>query len=278
MGKKKIKFGRIIATLVMLGIGLVFTLPFLWMLSASLKLPMDVFEYPIRWIPNPPRFSNYAAVWLNPSYPFYQFYLNSLKIAVITVLGVLVVCSLAAYAFAKVKFAGKNVIFMLFLATMMIPTQVTLVPRFVMFNWLKLYNTHASLIFPSLFYVVGIFLLRQFYQSIPTELSEAAMIDGAGHFRIFTTILLPLTKPAMLSLIILKFVATWNEYMDPLIFLNSVSKYTVPLGMQAYLDAEGQQLQLLMAAASVSIIPFFILFIALQKYFVAGIVTSGLKG
>jgi multiple sugar transport system permease protein len=248
------------------------------MLSASLKLPAAVFEYPIRWIPENPRFSNFAEVWLNPSAPFYLFYLNSVKVTLLTVLGVLILCSTSAYAFAKMNFPGKNIIFMLFLSTMMIPTQVTLIPRYVLFQHLGLYNTHWALILPPLFFVVGIFLLRQFYYSIPNELIEATKIDGASHFRIFALIVLPLTKPAMVSLIILKFVSSWNEYMDPLIFLVSSRLFTIPLGMQMYMDAEGQQLQLVMAAAALNIVPVIVLFVALQKYFIQGIATSGLKG
>jgi multiple sugar transport system permease protein len=270
--------GKIITTAVMLVIGIFFLYPLFWMLSASLKLPAAVFEYPVRWIPENPRFANFAEVWLNPTNPFYLFYLNSVKVTLLTVLGVLILCSTSAYAFAKMNFPGKNIIFMLFLATMMIPTQVTLIPRYVLFQQMGLYNTHWALILPPLFYVVGIFLLRQFYYSIPNELIEATMIDGASHFRIFALIVLPLTKPAMISLIILKFVSSWNEYMDPLIFLVSGKLFTIPLGMQIYMDAEGQQLQLVMAAAALNIIPVIILFVALQKYFIQGIATSGLKG
>jgi multiple sugar transport system permease protein len=270
--------GKIITTAVMLVIGIFFLYPLFWMLSASLKLPAAVFEYPMRWIPENPRFSNFAEVWLNPVNPFYLFYLNSLKVTLLTVLGVLILCSTSAYAFAKMNFPGKNLIFMLFLSTMMIPTQVTLIPRYVLFQQIGLYNTHWALILPPLFYVVGIFLLRQFYYSIPNELIEATKIDGASHFRIFTFIVLPLTKPAMISLIILKFVSSWNEYMDPLIFLVSGRLFTIPLGMQIYMDAEGQQLQLVMAAAALNIVPVIILFVTLQKYFIQGIATSGLKG
>jgi multiple sugar transport system permease protein len=270
--------GKIITTAVMLAIGIFFLYTLFWMLSASLKLPAAVFEYPIRWVPENPRFSNFSEVWLNPSNPFYLFYLNSLKVTLLTVAGVLILCSTSAYAFAKMNFPGKNIIFMLFLSTMMIPTQVTLIPRYVLFQHMGLYNTHWALILPPLFYVVGIFLLRQFYYSIPNELIEATKIDGASHFRIFALIILPLTKPAMISLIILKFVSSWNEYMDPLIFLASGRLFTIPLGMQIYMDAEGQQLQLVMAAAALNIIPVIILFVALQKYFIQGIATSGLKG
>lgn len=269
---------KLIFTIVMLGLGVFLISPLIWMLSSSVKLPAEVFEYPFKLIPENIRWQNYLEVWTNKSNPFYLFYFNSFKVAALSIVGVLVVCSTAAYAFARINFKGKEVIFTLFMATMMIPPQVTLIPRFAMFRWMNIYNTHWSLILPSMFYVVGIFLLRQFYRTIPIELSEAALIDGASHFRIFTQIMLPLTKTGMVSLIILKFVASWNEYMDPLIFLTKNKLYTIPLGMQIYMDSEGQQLQLVMAAASLSIIPLVILFMIFQKYFIQGIATSGLKG
>jgi multiple sugar transport system permease protein len=276
MRAKTIK--KSIATAAMLATGALFLYPLLWMLSSSLKLPAEVFSHPMVWIPENPRFSNYAEVWLKAANPFYIFYINSLKVTLLTITGMLAFCSTAAYAFARMEFRGKSVVFMAFMATMMIPPQVTLVPKFGMFQLMRLYNTHWALILPSVVYVVGIFLLRQFYQSLPTELFEAAIVDGASHFRVFCQIVLPLTKPAMVSLVILKFVASWNEYMDPLIFLIKTSLFTVPLGMQIYLDAEGQQIQLVMAVASISVLPVVILFVALQKYFIQGIATSGLKG
>ena len=272
------KLLRILSTAIMLILGFFFLYPLLWMLSSSLKLPAAVFEYPMRWIPETPRFSNYATVWSHPGAPFYLFYINSIMVAFGSIAGTLVLCSTAAYAFARINFKGKNAVFLLLMSTMMIPKQVTLIPRFAMFNAMGLFNTLWALILPSTFYVVGIFLLRQFYRSIPVALSEAAMIDGASHTRIFTQIMLPLTKSAVASLVILKFVMSWNEYMDPLIFLTSIQKYTIPMGMQIFLDSEGQQLQLVMAAAAISIIPIVALFILLQKQFIRGIATSGIKG
>ena len=272
------KLLRILSTAIMLILGFFFLYPLLWMLSSSLKLPAAVFEYPMRWIPETLRFSNYATVWSHPGAPFYLFYINSIMVAFGSIAGTLVLCSTAAYAFARINFKGKNAVFLLLMSTMMIPKQVTLIPRFAMFNAMGLFNTLWALILPSTFYVVGIFLLRQFYRSIPVALSEAAMIDGATHARVFTQIMLPLTKSAVASLVILKFVMSWNEYMDPLIFLTSIQKYTIPMGMQIFLDSEGQQLQLVMAAAAISIIPIVALFVLLQKQFIRGIATSGIKG
>jgi multiple sugar transport system permease protein len=276
--KKKERIIKAAVTLAMALIGVYFLYPLFWMLSASFKLPSAVFEYPIRWIPSPLRIKNYAEVWLNPGAPYYVFYLNSLKVTALSVLGVLAVCSMAAYAFAKMNFPGKNLIFAFFLATLMIPSQVTLIPRFALFQFLNLYNKHGAIVLPAAFYVAGIFLLRQFYYTIPDELIEATKIDGASHFLIFTRIILPLSKPAMVSLIILNFVSSWNDYLNPLIFLVSTKLYTLPLGMQMFMEEEGQQLQLVMAAASLNIVPVILLFILLQKYFIQGIATSGLKG
>ena len=167
---------------------------------------------------------------------------------------------------------------MLFLATLMIPTQVTLVPRFVLFRLFDLYNTHAALILPSMFNVVGIFLFRQFLITIPMELTESAKIDGANHFRIWLQIVMPLAKAAMISLIILGFTWTWNDYVNPLIFLTSKNLYTVTVGLQALLDEEGINFNLFMAGATCSIIPIMIVFIVSQKYFIEGVANSGLKG
>ena len=185
---------------------------------------------------------------------------------------------MAAYAFAKIDFKGKKFVFTLFLASIMIPSQVTIIPRFMLFYKMGIYNTLWSIILPSWFGATSIFLLRQFYMGLPNDLIEAAKIDGAGHLRIFAQIMLPLTKPVMVSCIVLSFIALWNEYLSPLIFLSNKKVYTIAQAIRWYLMSDTQQYELTMAAASIAIVPLIILFVFCQKYFVEGIATSGMKG
>ena len=274
--KKKKRTSKIITTVVIGAFSLIFVLPLLWMISASLKPNYEIFNYPIRWIPIPPMVQNYITVWTDETMPFGLMYLNSLKIALFTIVGKLVISAGAAYAFSKMRFPGKNLVFILFLASMMIPAQVTILPRFVLFKELGLYNTHASLILPALFDVSAIFLLRQFYNAVPFDLSESALIDGASHFRIWAQIIVPLTKAPMASLAILALVTSWNDYFNPLIFIVNKSKYTVSLGINNYTADIDVNMGL---AASVSaILPILLLYIFCQKYFEQSIASSGIKG
>jgi ABC-type sugar transport system, permease component len=269
---------KLALTIMVAFFGLLMLMPFGWMISSSLKKPIEVFAFPIQWIPQDVQWHNYKTVWLNEYYPFYRFYVNSLKVGALSITGTLFVSATSAYAFARVNFPGKNVIFLAYLATLMVPQHITLVPRFVLFHWLGIYNTHWALVLPNVFNVLGIFLLRQFFMGIPRELSEAAYMDGAGHFRIFWRVILPLSKPGFVSLLILSFVWNWNNYLDPLIFLTDKSLYTIPVGLQALLDEEGTQYNLVMAGATCAVLPLMIVFLMFQKYFIQGIATSGLKG
>ena len=274
--KKKKRTSKIITTVVIGAFSLIFVLPLIWMISASLKPNYEIFNYPIRWIPNPPMVQNYITVWTDETMPFGLMYLNSLKIAVFTIIGKLIISAGAAYAFSKMRFPGKNFIFILFLASMMIPTQVTILPRFVLFKELGLYNTHASLILPALFDVSAIFLLRQFYSAVPFDLSESAVIDGASHFRIWAQIIVPLTKAPMASLAILALVTSWNDYFNPLIFIVSKNKYTVSLGINNY--TADVYVNMGLAASVSAILPILLLYIFCQKYFEQSIASSGIKG
>lgn len=276
--QKKNFVSKLLLTVIVAALGLLMVLPFLWMLSASLKLPSEVFQYPIRWIPAQPRLQNFYDIWQNKLYPFSLFFLNSTKVTLITIFGALLVSAAAAYAFAKIDFRFKNVVFLIYLTTLMIPHQVTLVPRFILFNWLGVYDTHWTLVLPGMFNIIGIFLLRQFFLSIPKDFSESAFIDGAGHARIFWSVIIPLAKPGFVSLIILSFVANWNNYLDPLIFLTSKELFTIPLGLQALLDEEGMRTNLVMAGATCAVLPIMIVFLVFQKHFIQGIASSGVKG
>lgn len=257
--------------------GILMVIPLVWMLSASLKNEIEVFQYPIRWIPEAVRWENYREVWAG-LYPFSTFYWNSLVVTTISVTGLVITSSLAAYSFAKLDYPGRDKIFLGYLATMMIPPQVLLVPRFILFRNFGILNTHWALILPGIFIIFGVFLLRQFFTTIPKELSESALIDGASHFTIWSKIIMPLAKPALVSLIIVSFVWRWNDYEEPLVFLNTKELFTIPVALTLFVDEFETRYSLIMAATVSAIVPVLAVFLAGQKYFVQGIVTSGLKG
>lgn len=276
--KVSLKLARkAILTLIMLMLSIVMVLPFLWMLSSSFKMNADVFEFPIRWIPKTPTFENYLTAWF-AKIPFYVYMLNSLKVSVISVLGELFTSALAGYAFAKIKFRGRNVVFLFYIATLIFPNQMLLVPRFVLYRLWGLYDTHLALILPGIFTAFGTFLLRQFFMTLPDELIEAAKIDGAGYFRTFSQIALPLSKPAISTLLIFSFVGSWNNYENALVFLNTKTLYTIPLGLLQFQSDDVTNYAAIMAASVISLLPIFILFLSLQKYFVEGIAMTGIKG
>lgn len=268
---------KIILTLVLGLLSITMVLPFIWMISTSLKGPMEVFQYPIKWIPSVFRWDNYKKIWLGAN-PFWLYYLNSIKVTGLSVIGTVIISSSAAYGFSRIIFKGRDAVFLLYLATLMIPDQVTLIPRFIVFKYLGLYNTHLSLVLPGIFVVFTVFLLRQFYMSIPNDFSEAARIEGAGHFMIWLRIVVPLSIPALVSLVILSFTWSWNEFINPLVFLTSKNLYTLPIGLTNFIDEMGTEYELMMAAAVSSILPVIIIFLLCQKWFVEGVVSSGVKG
>ena len=257
-------------TVVMLG-------PFLWMISASLQGQGDVFRVPPRWIPDPPRFSNYREV--AERVPFVRFFMNSVKVAGLATLGQVLSCSLAAYAFARMKFRGKDVLYVILLATMMIPAQVTMIPSFMIMRFLGWIDTHYALIVPAFFGgAFGTFLLRQFFMTIPQELEDAARIDGAGKFRIYWQVILPLSKPALATLGLFTFMAYWGDLLGPVIYLSSAEKMTLTVGLaNLQAGAMATRYDLLMAGALVSIVPMLVLFVFAQKWFVRGITMTGMK-
>lgn len=274
----KAKSLKIITTIFFLLIALTMTLPFFWMLSASFKFEADVFKFPVEWIPKKwNAINNYKEVW-SGRYSFALFYLNSIKVTVLTTLFQVIVSAMGAYAFAKVNFKFKNALFVLYLSMMMIPDQMTIVPKFMIFRWLQIYDTHLGLILLGSFSIYGIFLLRQFMVAIPNALSESATIDGAGHFKIFTRIILPMSKPALVTLMMLKFVWTWNDFQNPLVFLMSESLYTIQLGMTKFMTEYVSFYSLIMVAAVSSIIPLIIVFLIGQRYVMEGIAIGAVKG
>lgn len=269
--------GKAIVTVVLAAFAVLMILPFLWMLSTSFKINAEVFRYPIEWIPRNWHWDNYRKVWTGPN-AFSIYYLNSIKITGITVAGNLLTSAMAGFAFAKLRFKGRELLFLLYLSTMMIPSQVLLLPRFILFDHMHLINTHWSLILPGMFTVFGTFLLRQFFSTLPGELLEAARVDGAGFWRMFWQIALPLTKPALVTLMIITFNWHWNEYEGPLIFLRDRHLFTIPLGLTTYVEEMGTNYVLSMAASVSSFIPLLIVVIIGQRWFVEGIASTGLKG
>ena len=276
--KKSERKAAIIRTIIVALVAVLFVTPLVWMVLSSLKTPQEVFARPFHCLPAKVQWQNYVSVWMNEEASMLRAFINTLYIALFSITGQMLISSLAAYSFAKIKFKGKNFIFLLFLSSMMIPSQVTIIPRFMLFKTIGLYNNLWAIILPAFFGATSIFMLRQFYMGLPNDLIEAAKIDGAGHLRIFVRIMLPLTKAALMSLIILAFISSWNEYMGPLIFLVKKELYTVSQNIQWYMLDEYKEHNLTMAAATSAIVPIIILFIVGQKYFVEGIATSGVKG
>jgi len=268
---------RWILTIVFACLGIIMILPFIWMTSSSFKLPSEMFKTPIDWIPNKFHFDSYKEVWLG-KYPFALYYWNSIKITALTVLGTLATSAMAGFAFAKLQFKGKELLFLLYLSTMIIPAQILLVPRFILFDRLHLVDSHWAIILPGMFSVLGTFIMRQFFSTLPNELLEAAKVDGAGIFRTFWQVCLPLTKPALVSLLILSFTWHWNEYEGPLIFLRTNDLYTLPLALTNFVDENTTNYTAIMAASVSSLLPLIVLVAFFQRWFVEGIASSGVKG
>ncbi|WP_169834508.1 carbohydrate ABC transporter permease [Paenibacillus donghaensis] len=264
-------------TLMMSGFALLMIVPFIWMISTSFKSPADVFKYPIQWIPASLNWEHHIKVW-SGSDSFVTYYLNSLKISLISMAGAVFLSAFAAYGFARIQFKGREPLFLVYLSMMMVPPQVLFVPKFLMFEWAGIYNTHWALILPGMFTIFGVFMLRQFFLSVPAEISEAAFIDGAGHFRIFFRLVLPLAKPALATLAIIDFSWHWNDYENALVFLLDKDLYTVPLGLQNFILENNVDYNGMMAAATAGIIPMILVFLIGQRYIIQGVAGSAVKG
>ena len=264
------------------GLGLLMALPFFWMLSTSLKVEQQVYLFPPIWIPNPWAWENYR-ISLFDILPFTRFFLNTVYITVTATVGAVLSSSMVAFAFARLRWPGRDKVFLLVLATMMVPTYSTIVPRFILFRNLDWVDTFWPLIVPLWFggSAFFIFLMRQFYMTIPIDLDEAASIDGCSEFRIWWSIIIPLSKPALATITILSFMARWNDFFDPLIFLNTMENFTVALGLNMFrsaIEIYGVRYHWLMAASVTVLLPGLIIFFFFQKTFVQGVVMSGIKG
>lgn len=267
-----------VVSIVMWTVALLFLMPFAWMVISSLKREIDVFRLPVQWIPDPLTWSNYVEVWTG-RYPLTRYIGNSLLVAGARVVGELLTASLAAYAFSRLKFRGRDILFILYISTLIIPHQMLLVPRFILYRQLGIYDTLWALILPGVFTVFGTFLLRQFFLTIPKDMTDAARVDGANELQIWWQIVLPMSKPALASLAILAFVWSWNDYETPLVMLTSEEKFTIPLGLTRYFDESGGFSAALISAGAVSsLIPIFVVFLALQRQFIQALTRSGIKG
>ena len=251
-------------------------IPFVWMLSSSLKNEKDVFAFPIQWIPTVAQWSNYKVIW--EKVPLLTGFVNSIKITVIVTELQILTSKFAAYSFAKLKFKGRDIIFMIYILTISVPWQVYMVPQFIMMSKLKLTDSHIGLIMMHTFTATGVFLIRQFYMGIPNELLEASRIDGLSEYGIYAKIMLPLSKPAIATLCITTFTFEWNDFMGPLVYLSTNSKKTIQLILRMFNTQYSSNYALIMAAAVISLIPVMVLFIFLQRYFVEGIASTGVKG
>ncbi len=251
-------------------------IPFIWMLSASFKLNKDVFTFPIEWIPSNPRPQNYVDIWTR--IPLLTFIGNTAKLTIIVTLLQLFTSSFAAYAFAKLKFKGKNTLFLGYIATIALPWQAYMVPQFMMLRSWGLNNTHLAIILLQAFSAFGVFLMKQFYEGVPTELCEAARIDGLSEYGIWARIMLPLSKPAISTLVIFTFVSTWNDFLGPLIYLTETRLKTIQIGLRMFISQYSAEYGLIMAASVIALIPVLIVFLSRQKYFVQGVASAGLKG
>ena len=255
---------------------LVMVLPFAWMLLGSVKDLGQLYRVPPNWIPDPFVFQNYVNAWT--SVPFDTGYINSTIVTVSVVLVNLLTCSMAAYAFARIEFPFRHVLFILFLATLMVPEQVTIIPLYIIIKNLGLIDTLMSLIIPyALFNAFGVFLLRQFIKGLPIDLEEAAIVDGANRWTIYWRIILPLIRPALAAFGIFTFLFQWNNFFRPLIFLNSIENYTVPLAINFFRGQYATDFALLMAGSAISIVPVLIVYIIGQRHIIEGIATTGLK-
>ena len=251
-------------------------LPLIWMLSSSLKYDSDVFSLPIQWIPLDPVWSNFLTIWQKIDFALFTF--NSFKLSIIITLIQVFTSSFAAYGFAKCRFRFRDGLFFVYVATIAIPWQVYMLPQYVEMRMMGLVNTHLGYILMQSFTAFGVFLVRQFYISVPDELLDAARIDGLNDYGLYFRIVLPLSKPVIATLAIFSFVNIWNDFMGPMIYFDSVYNKTIPLGIRMFLGQYSAEYGLIMAASVVSLTPVLAVFLFFQRFFVEGIATSGLKG
>lgn len=269
-------FFKFAVSAVLIILSITMLIPFFWMISTSLMGELEVYSYPPKFIPDKIMWNNYIDAF--KILPFDRYFINSIIVTLLSVVGQLVTCSMAAFAFSRMNFKGRNLIFGIYISTMMIPAIVTLIPSFLIINTFGWMNSYWALITPLLTSVWGIFLLRQFFQTIPKDYEDAARIDGAGDFIIYSKIILPISKPALATLAVFSFMGTWKDFLWPLIVTNSNEMRTVEVGIAMYHSLHSTNWPYQMAAAVVVMMPIIIIFFFMQKYFIKGISLSGVKG
>ena len=275
--KKSEKIGKIITYILLISLSVIFMIPFVWLLSSCLKSNEYIFDMPPKWIPVPIEFSNYVEVFRQV--PFFRFLANTLKIAVPVLVANVFVSAMVGYAFARFRAPGKNVLFMLLLSTMMLPSQVTMIPLFIMFKEVGWVDTLLPMIVPVFFggSALYVFLFRQYYATFSASLGEAARIDGAGYFKTFTHVYLPMSKPILITVGIFSFMGSWNDFMGPLIYLNDMNNFTLAIGLNMFKTQYIQNWNYTMAYNVMIVAPLIILFFVAQKSFIQGIVITGTK-
>lgn len=277
MYKIKRKLRLLLVYILLTLMGSMFLIPFLWMLSTSLKVSSQLFIYPPKWIPNPIAWDNYRNALTNIDFVVYLR--NTIIVAGLSTIGVIFSCPLVAYSFARLRWRGRNLLFIITLSVMMIPSQVTMVSLFIIYSKFKLTNTFAPLIIPQFFGVpFFIFLMRQFFKQLPKDIEDAARIDGCGEFKIYYKIMLPLCQPGVLTIALFQFMNSWNDFVNPLIYLSEEKMYTLQLGLQQFKQAYNTVWNELMAASIVVALPIIILYFCVQKSFIQGMTFGGVKG
>ena len=276
--KKKKRIPKIIVSVILLAGAVICLVPYYWLVRSSFMKIEQIFRMPPEWIPDPFTLENYKQAFT--LLPFGQYFLNTIIIVAAVMAGTLLTSSICAYGFSRIEWKGRNLVFSLILSSMMLPYAATLIPTFIGWSKVGAINTYLPLTIPAWFGggAFNIFLLKQFFQGIPRELDESAVMDGAGHFTIYSRIILPLVKPALVVVALFTFMNTWNDFLAPLIYINDDNKFTLALGLQLFTSQYTAQWHLLMAAATVILIPVVIVFLFGQKYFIEGITMTGLKG
>lgn len=263
-------FWLVLATMAM-------ALPLAWMVLTSLKTPEQIAASPYSWWPRPVRWENYSEAV--SAIPFLRYFANSLLLGIGSVVGTLFSCSLVAYGFARLRWPGRDLLFGILIATMLLPWQVTMVPRFLIIRELGLYDTLGALVLPKFFAeAFYVFLLRQFFLTVPQEMIDAARIDGCSELGVLRRVMLPLSRPALATVALLEFVATWNDYGGPLLYLNDPENFPLAYGLEQFVSAHSSEIHLLLAAAVLFTLPVVLLFLCAQRAFVKGITATGLKG
>ncbi|MEB5481395.1 carbohydrate ABC transporter permease [Shouchella clausii] len=275
LAKKRLK--SIYAHTILILASILFLVPFVWMVSTSFKPITQVFTFPPEFLPRPFQWENYIEA--TKYIPFWTYTWNTAVITGLSTLGVVLSCPLVAYSFAKLRWRGRNTLFAITIGVMMIPTQVTMIPLFLLFNQLGWVGTNLPLIVPAFFGIpFSIFLLRQFFKGLPDTLREAAKIDGASEWRIYWQIMFPLAKPAVLAVALFQFMAAWTDFLGPLIYLTEEATYTLSLGLQQFQNQQGSQWHMMMAVSTLMTLPIIVLFFFMQKTFIRGITFTGIKG